>query len=99
MTTLEIVQFRLKSETDEKDFISAAEELQKEFLGKAAGFIDRALARTEDGNWMDVLHWETPEDAQRVAKDFLNHASARRYEDMIDLETAKMTDSSVVRKF
>lgn len=63
-----ITQFKLVKGMDDKKFLEASDEAQKSFFEKADGFIDRELAKGENGHWVDITHWENLEKAQNAEK-------------------------------
>lgn len=65
---LELVVFELLAGVDEASFLANAEAVS-EWARAQSGFISRDLSRSEDGGrWIEVVWWETPEDAQRAAR-------------------------------
>jgi hypothetical protein len=42
------------------------EKRQREFLSKQKGFIKRDLARVADGQWADVIYWESRESVEQT---------------------------------
>ena len=65
---VEIAQFKLASGVTDEEFIKEAEFVQKNFLEKQRGYIDRELLKAKDGQWIDILHWDSMEEAQRAAE-------------------------------
>jgi hypothetical protein len=63
--TLEIVGFRLKPGT-EQGFV-AANNLVNDWLARQPGFLNRCLARHHDDNWVDVVRWQSREQALAAA--------------------------------
>jgi hypothetical protein len=63
--TLEIVTFRLKAGT-EAGFV-ANNKIMTDWLARQPGFLSRHLGRREDGNWVDVVRWQSLEQAQAAA--------------------------------
>ena len=85
----EVVLFNIKPNVDEADFIQAVEHMQPD-VERMAGFIDRTLLKNADGQWMDLLHWETLEAAHTAAEIILNLESCHMFLSMIDEETINM---------
>ena len=63
--TLEIVTFRLKPGT-EAGFV-ANNGLMTGWLARQPGFLGRRLGRREDGVWVDVVRWQSLEQAKAAA--------------------------------
>ncbi len=68
--------------TTDEDFLRAAEAIQ-ETLADQPGFADRELFRTTDGWWIDLIHWQSREDAAS--------AKAAIMADMADPESVAMS--------
>lgn len=63
---IEVVIFRAKTQyTDEQ--VTEALELVNPVLQDFSGFISRQLSKSEDGQWMDLVHWESLALAQQAA--------------------------------
>ena len=63
--TLEIVTFRLKPGT-EAGFVANNGAIS-DWLARQPGFLGRHLGRREDGTWVDVVRWQTMEQARASA--------------------------------
>ncbi|RAZ86669.1 hypothetical protein DPM33_28065 [Mesorhizobium hawassense] len=63
--TLEIVTFRLKPGT-EAGFV-ANNGVMSGWLTRQPGFLSRHLGRREDGTWVDVVRWQSVEQARAAA--------------------------------
>lgn len=96
---IETAQYKLKTGTNEKEFIQSSEEIQREFLEKCKGFISRQLLKSDDGYWMDYLHWRNEDDAKQAAEKFTQHPSTKKFESMIDPNTAKMMHFKIIQEF
>jgi hypothetical protein len=98
MTTIEIVQFRLKADVQEADYLTANEAVQAD-LQQASGYISREMAKGEDGEWLDILHWNSLAEAQRAAEAFPTWPSAQKMAGLIDGDSIKMMHLQQVAKF
>lgn len=56
--TVEIVQFRLKPGVSEADFLAANEPVQAD-LQKTSGYIRREMLRNDDGQYIDLVFWNS----------------------------------------
>ncbi|WP_217572626.1 antibiotic biosynthesis monooxygenase [Mesorhizobium sp. GbtcB19] len=63
--TLEIVTFRLKPGT-EAGFVGN-NGIMSDWLARQPGFLSRDLGRREDGSWVDVVRWQSMEQARAAA--------------------------------
>ncbi|RWE28061.1 MAG: hypothetical protein EOS41_01005 [Mesorhizobium sp.] len=64
--TLEIVSFRLKPGAT-ADFV-ASNGVVTDWLARQPGFLSRQLGEREDGEWIDVVRWQSLEQAQSAAQ-------------------------------
>ncbi|UCI08896.1 antibiotic biosynthesis monooxygenase family protein [Mesorhizobium sp. B1-1-8] len=64
--TLEIVSFRLKPGT-EAGFV-ASNGVVADWLARQPGFLSRHLGERDDGSWVDVVRWQSLEQAQAAAQ-------------------------------
>lgn len=64
--TIEWAPFTLAAGVDETALLAASEALQRDFLGKQRGFLHRELLKGSDGQWVDIIYWES-RDAVRQA--------------------------------
>lgn len=88
--TIEIVTFRLKDGVSEEAFVAETKSMERNFLGKLKGFIDRDTGRDESGEWIVVLHWEAAEDAQASMDKFVAAEGTKAFTAMINLDTFVM---------
>jgi antibiotic biosynthesis monooxygenase (ABM) superfamily enzyme len=89
--TVETVNFRLKPDTDEQEFLEQNRRVEQNFVSQQPGFISRETAKSEEGDYIVVLHWERPEDAQASMDKFLAAPDTKDFTALIDLDTFKMT--------
>ncbi len=87
---VEIAQFKLASGVTDEEFIKEAEMVQKNFLEKQNGYIDRELLKDKDGQWIDILHWNSMEEAQRAAEVMMKEPTTQGFMQKIDPSSVKM---------
>jgi hypothetical protein len=59
------IEFMTPTNADE--FLEAAQSIQA-LLGSQRGFADRELFLTQDGWWLDLVHWDSKEDAEAAGQ-------------------------------
>lgn len=64
--TIELVRFRLREDKTADEWLKDNEKMN-EWLRRQPGFRFRSLSETEDGEWIDVVHWESRQAAQAAA--------------------------------
>lgn len=52
----------------EKQLIAASEKFQEHFVEEQSGYIKRELLHLEGRKWVDIVYWESKEDAEKVIK-------------------------------
>ncbi len=96
---VEIAQFKLVAGVKDGDFLQEAEVVQKNFLEKQIGYIDWELLKGEDGQWVDILHWNSIEEAQKASEMLLKEPAAQGFIRKIDPTSIKMLHLMQLRKW
>jgi len=96
--TIEMVQFRSLKGMDEKVFLDASDAMMTD-LKKQRGFIDRELLKSEDDQWIDIVHWKSLGDAQLAARNVMSIPTCLTFFKMMDEGTVKMMHFRQVRKY
>lgn len=96
---IETVQFTVKNSTNESDFLQNSQNLQAGFLSKQSGFLKRELGRTETGEWIDVVYWETAQDANKAAELAMQSEHCAPYFQMINESTMVMNHYAVMGEY
>lgn len=77
--TIEWAPFQLAEGVDEATLLAASERLQQEFLGKQDGFIRRDLIRVSEGQWADIVYWDSRNAAELAARNVGESPVCLRY--------------------
>jgi hypothetical protein len=96
---VEVAQFKLAAGVNEEDFLREAETVQKNFLEKQSGYVDRELLKDKDGQWVDVLHWNSMEEAQKAAEVMMSDSAAQGFMQKVDPSSVKMLHLEQVRNW
>ena len=96
--TIELVQFRLKSGVDEEAFLAAVADTQKA-ITRLPGFLSRELLRSDDGLWVDLVHWRSEADALAAAEAFGTMPEVATFAGMIDATQMTMMHLEQARDF
>jgi len=67
--TIELVRFRLKNDKTAADWLMANEKIN-DWIKKQPGFRFRSLSETDDGEWIDMVYWESLEAAKASGAKF-----------------------------
>ena len=95
---VELVHFKLAQGVDEVAFLAEAEKVQKEFLEKQPGFKSREIFKGE-GEWVDIVHWENEENANKAAESFESNPECSPFIKMVDPESVKSTHFTQVKSY
>lgn len=76
---VEWAPFRLAEGVEEARLIAASEALQSGFLAGQQGFIRRELLKGRDGQWVDMVVWESQEAADQAAKNAAENPACFQY--------------------
>lgn len=66
---IQLAPFKLKAGVDEATLLRASDEFEKVFVEKQKGVIKRVLMKGKDGNYADLVFFESKEEADRVAEE------------------------------
>ncbi len=87
---VEIAQFKIATGVDEQSFLKEAEAVQRDFLEKQKGYMDRELLKGEDGQWIDIVHWRSMEEAKRATDAIMQNPDCCGFLQKIDPASVKM---------
>ncbi len=96
--TIEVVKFKLK------EGITHAQGERKllqldECIKHFEGFIERNLSSNEDGEWVDIVYWETLQQALAAAEQASKDPKALESFAVIDESTIVMQHYNLIHKF
>jgi len=77
--TVEWAPFQLAEGVDEATLLATSEALQSEFVSKQSGFIKRELLKANDNQWVDLVYWNSLEEAEQAAKNAANSPVCFKY--------------------
>lgn len=87
---LEIVIYKLKSNASEKAFLAASAEMEQKFARKQKGFVSRLFGKSDAGDWVDVVTWETMQDALQASESAMASPICAPMFGMLDETSVKM---------
>lgn len=67
--TIELVRFRLKPGKTAAEWLTANEKIN-DWMTAQPGFRFRSLSETDDGEWMDLVYWESLAAAEAAGQKF-----------------------------
>jgi hypothetical protein len=87
---LELVVFKLSEGVSSEQLLGTVDAVSN-WAGEQPGFVSRELAHDPEGDrWIDVVWWETMEDAQTAAEVAMSSESCAPMFALIDLESTLM---------
>ena len=85
----EIVLYRLKPDIERERFLQISARAT-EWLRTRRGYIRRDLLEDESGQWIDLVRWETMDDALAAADAFAQTPDAAAFMEAVEPESIRM---------
>lgn len=95
---IELVLFTLKDGYAPKQFLEAANASMAD-LRTMPGFLSRELMKNEQGQWVDLIHWNSLEKALAAAAVFPQMESAQPFMEMIEHAQTRMMHLEQLRSY
>lgn len=76
---VEWAPFELAEGVDEATLLAASEALQAEFISQQSGFISRELLKGQANQWVDIVYWNSLEEAEQAAQNAANSPVCFKY--------------------
>jgi hypothetical protein len=92
------ISFKLVKGASVADFLLAAEKLNNEYMSKQKGYISWKQLNKDD-TWVDLLTFETMEDAKRIAENETPNALAEKFYSFINLPSCKVHFYTVEKSY
>lgn len=89
--TIELMHFRLKQGVTSTDWLKANEKIN-DWVARQPGFRFRSVSETGDGEWIDMVYWESM-DAAKVASEQFGPELKAACEQFIDMSSFSMSRS------
>jgi hypothetical protein len=87
---LELVVFKLAEGVSREQFLGTVDAVS-EWIGTQPGFVSRDLSYDAEGDrWVEVVWWQTLEDAHAAAELALTSETCRPMFELIDMESTLM---------
>ncbi len=94
MTVIETVRYNVKPGVTTEQAIAAWHKSQS-FARAQPGFLGRRLLVSEDGQWLDMVEWDTMENAKAAGAAF----DPGKYPDLLDLVTVLAEETMEMRHY
>ncbi len=83
-----LISYRLNNGVSDEEFLQASAACNSEVLSKQKGCISWEVLRNGD-TWVDLVRWETAEDAKNAETAGADNPVAGRFYSMIDMASCK----------
>lgn len=93
-TVTVLAPFKLAAGITEADLLAASDKFQEEFAGKQPGLLRRELVRKQAGEYMDIVQFESLEDAHAVLEKEKTSPACQAFFSVMDFD--KEADSECV---
>lgn len=93
--SIEMVSFKLNNGVSDEAFLSASQKIEG-WVGKQPGFEYRALAKQQDGTWVDLVFWQNEAAAQAAGEKFMQASEPQEMMACIDKDTVIMQHMPVM---
>jgi hypothetical protein len=95
MATIQIVRFKLKSDTSENEFRALNERFQREVVPTLPGLVRREATVAPDGTWLLVLRYADVESAHKAGRSDTSDIS-QKFMGLIDMTTMSASFYEIV---
>jgi hypothetical protein len=87
---VEVVTLKLKNGVSYADFAPIDKAVETQHVSKQPGFLSRASAAGQNGEWLVVIHWRSAKDADASMASFASAPAAKDFMANIDASTLAM---------
>lgn len=82
-SVVEIAQFKAKPGVSDEELLAASQSVHDNYLSKCKGYVSRELLKAEDGTWLDMVRFETLEDARNATDNFEKNPHAKSFDGVL----------------
>jgi hypothetical protein len=93
---IELMQFRTLPGVREEEFLAADRRLQTEFAYQQRGLLRRTTARSTDGEWLVIDHWQTAADADACSERWDHDSIAQQFMSLVDSGSVRVQRFSTI---
>jgi heme-degrading monooxygenase HmoA len=87
MTTVETIRFKLRDGISDDDFRRRNHQVETEYMAKRPGFIARETTRSDEGEYLVIVHWASAEDAEKTIAAFFGAPQTQSFIAAVDVST------------
>lgn len=93
----EVVTFRLSPETNGSTYLDASA-ASRDWYTRQPGYLSSELIAGDDDQWIGIIRWERPEDAESAARRLMEEVDMLPFMHMIDPESVTMLMGQVIAR-
>lgn len=86
MSMVETIRFHLRDGVADADFIPLNEKVDQ-YMATRPGFQSRETLHGDDGEWLIVVHWSSPEEAEPTISGFFSAPETQEFIAAVDPST------------
>lgn len=94
MEALELALFRSRQGVSQAEVLEASQQLSR-WLQRQSGFLYRSLSQQEDGLWVDVVYWQSLEQAQAASAGFMQASESQALMALIEPDSVHLSHSQI----
>lgn len=84
---VEFGRFRLKPGATEAELIGLGKAMEERYLKNQPGFVAHFIVALDDGVYMDVVHAETRQDAERICASWMGQPDCEAFLSLIEADS------------
>lgn len=85
--TVETIRFKLRAGTRDEDFLKHNHKVHHEYMALRPGFQARETSRSDDGEYLVVVHWASEQDAEATINAFFGAPETQDFLAAVDVST------------
>jgi hypothetical protein len=90
---------RYKITTSESELLKASTDFQNGYLSNCEGYINRILAKADANEYIDILTWDSEENAKIAVENSMTNPIAGGYMANMDMDSIKMEHVKMLQQF
>lgn len=92
------ITYKLVEGASIQEYLAASEQVNNEILSKQRGFVSWQVLSADDV-WVDLVTWETLDDAKSAETAGAENPVAAKYYSLIDMASCKMTYCTIEKSY
>ncbi|WP_027840255.1 hypothetical protein [Mastigocoleus testarum] len=96
---VEIAKFKLRNGIADADFLVEDKKVHEMVIKQQPGYIKRTTVKSEDLEWVDLVWWNSLEEAQKAAKVIMADPQAKDWVDMMLTSAISLCHGAIISEF